>query len=221
MNRMQPTHKEFAQGIEKTITQRVDQYGSISVQDLIAALWIAMNDGKVTAEEVAQFERMTATQSEYMEPFARAMVPSFLEQLRSKVVAEGSIPAEPTQILVEGLDARIVGTWEYTNYVGSGEFSVTVNQVLALYPDGRFVFNRSASANLKYRDSSGNRDGMTSLFSNADPGDRGRWTARNGRLRLEFENDTYIDYVYLVDGSPGNRGLLTKAGGKQKYWVEL
>lgn len=115
-------------------------------------------------------------------------------------------------------DARLVGAWRYESHYfsgpGGGNFSSTSIRYLTLQADGTAYSGGRLLASATHKDSGGDPYAHSSLDSGDPDQKRGRWSAGNGRLFLQWK-DGGEEYKYEQSG---RSLLLTPEGGKPKLY---
>lgn len=117
-------------------------------------------------------------------------------------------------------DPRIFGSWRSENYSSSGIVSDRINTTsirnMILRSDGSCTSGGQFLANIENRSSSGTVDTGTGA------GTHGRWGTGNSKLYLIWNDGSYGEYTYYVQGTPGSRQmLLTPANGNKELWEEV
>ncbi|MBI2191915.1 MAG: hypothetical protein HYU36_08025 [Planctomycetes bacterium] len=119
-------------------------------------------------------------------------------------------------------DPRLVGAWRYEHYYSTKDFSSTSIKTTVLRPDGSFSSSGQTMANAQHRDGGGDLTGSTMLDTGESAGDRGRWGAGGSKLFLIWDDGSYAEYQYHVEGQPGARNLLlVTPDGKKQLWTEV
>ena len=109
-----------------------------------------------------------------------------------------------------------MSVWHYSDRMSSGGFSLSSHRYRMLGADGRFVQGGQSFATSVPRDSSGNWAGIDSLRSGVAPEDRGRWETKGRHLVLNFEDKTYAEFDYFVQGGSL---VLTSSKGTRTLWT--
>jgi hypothetical protein len=119
-------------------------------------------------------------------------------------------------------DLTLVGTWRYESHFFSGTFSSTTLRYMVLRPDGTLSSGGRLLASMEHKDQYGDPTGSTTADTGEDSGERGRWGAGNGKLYLIWDDGSYAEYGYYVEGAPGSRKMLLKpSDGKNELWEEV
>jgi hypothetical protein len=119
-------------------------------------------------------------------------------------------------------DPRLVGAWRHESHYSSGTFSSTTIHNLLLRPDGTFTTDSRLLASMEHRDSGGDPTGWTNADTGQDPGQNGRWGAANGKLVRMWNDGSYSELPYYVEGSPGQgKVLITLPSGKKQLWLQV
>ncbi|MEK9137531.1 MAG: hypothetical protein AAB393_10445, partial [Bacteroidota bacterium] len=116
-------------------------------------------------------------------------------------------------------DPRLIGTWRYESYYSSsssgyssGNFSSTSIRYMVFQPDGTF---RSGSRLFASTDA-------VTADTGEDPGEHGRWSAGDGKLYLMWDDGSYAEHGYYIEGQPGSQKMLLKPtnGSKDQLWEQ-
>ena len=110
-------------------------------------------------------------------------------------------------------DPGLVGSWRYESVYMSGDFSSTSVRYMTLRADGTFGWG----SRLLFSSDAGGGD------TGGSPGERGRWSAANKKLSLVWDDGSYAEYGYYVQGAQGSRQMLLKPtnGDKNQLWEEV
>lgn len=119
-------------------------------------------------------------------------------------------------------DPRIVGAWRYEHYYSTKDFSSTSIRTTVLRADGTFSSSGQTMANATHKDGAGDTTGSTMVDTGESAGDRGRWGAAAGKLYLMWDDGSFAEYNYRVEGQAGARSiLLVTSDGKKQLWEEV
>jgi hypothetical protein len=225
MSRARFTRRELDAGIEAMLASRLETFGSLTGEDALAVFAMIVHDGLATSAECAAWlqavERYGTDHTEF-HAVTIALAKELLAQTEDPSGGPAPPPAPSAPPPRDDLDPRLIGRWDYTRYYNTGTFSSTISRVMILAADGKFIEDGASSATLRSVDATGRHTGTTSAYSGAAPDERGTWSAKNGVLRLDYDNQTYSEYRYEASGPSGERRLLTRSkSGKQQFWVEF
>ena len=93
---------------------------------------------------------------------------------------------------------------------------------MTLRPDGTFTSGGRFLASMSHDDAYGNPTGSSMADTGQDPGERGRWYTGKKRLYLMWDDGSYAEYGYYVEGAQGSRQMLLKPDGdKNQLWEEV
>jgi hypothetical protein len=72
------------------------------------------------------------------------------------------------------------------------------------------------------KDSLGNQTFVGGVAGQSENGDRGTWTAGNGKVYVQWQDGSTGEWSYRVGGLPGNRRLFLQDANQSKpdEWVE-
>ena len=119
------------------------------------------------------------------------------------------------------IDPVLVGNWRYEDNYSSGEFIGITVRYMSLRQDGSFDTSGRVVASMESDDAYGNPIGSTHADTGTSPGDRGRWGTGNKKLYLMWDDGSYAEYGYYIEGAAGGRKMLLKpANGKNELWYE-
>lgn len=121
------------------------------------------------------------------------------ERFQNAVPEAGkTIDQSPSSIAQPDLDARLIGSWTFTDsssssygYSAISSVSVSVHETFVFMDDGRF-FRRSDV----FADQSSSASQMA--WSRSETGDRGRWSIRFGSLHLDWDDNYVSDAGYYI-----------------------
>jgi hypothetical protein len=110
-------------------------------------------------------------------------------------------------------DPRFIGVWRSESYYSSGDFSSASVRYMTFQPDGTF----SSGGRLMFSSDAGTGD------TGDSDGERGRWAAANDKVYLMWDNGSYAEYGYYIQGQPGSQEMLFKPtnGGKNELWTQV
>jgi len=112
------------------------------------------------------------------------------------------------------LDQHLFGRWLHSSFMSDGGLSLTFENYLMLGSDGYFVQSNQSFGGASFIDEFGNWSGANSFRTEVAPAERGRWSAREQWLRLDFDNQTYRAFRYEYDQ---NSLLLYHQSGNKLY----
>jgi hypothetical protein len=119
-------------------------------------------------------------------------------------------------------DPRLVGTWRYEKIYISGTFSTTTVRYMALRADGTLTSGSRFLASMSHQNQYGDSTGSSTADTGQDPGERGRWYSGEDRLYLMWDDGSYSEYGYYIEGAPGSRSMLLKTKDDEKeLWEEV
>ena len=122
-------------------------------------------------------------------------------------------------------DPRVVGSWRCETYNSSGIVSDRINTTsirnMVFRPDGACSSGGQFLANTERRPPSGVSNYDT-IDTGSSAGVNGRWGAANSKLYIIWNDGSYAEYTYHIQGAPGSRQmLLTTANNKKELWSEV
>ena len=75
---------------------------------------------------------------------------------------------------------------------------------------------------MEHRDSGANPTGWSSADTGGDPGQRGRWGTANKVLYLMWDDGSYGEQGYYIEGQPPRQSMLLQpSGSKKKLWSQV
>lgn len=148
---------------------------------------------------------------------------------KTKIAAREGLLKEIFASLAAGSgerDPHLVGGWKFWSYKSSpnGKFSTETKRRFQFLPDGTCFWQSAAesSGSAEGRDSLGNQTftgGFVSQRGNGN-GDRGQWTAGDGKLYVLWDDGTTGTWDYEVkQAANGKRLFLTGANNKPDEWM--
>lgn len=111
-------------------------------------------------------------------------------------------------------DPRLIGTWTYESYTQSKDFSSTNVTNLTFAPDGGHRRGGQFAAGQTHRQD-GEETGRSLVDSGGVNGEVGTWVAGNGKLTVRWQNGTFEEWTYEVNGP----NLLLKGTGEPRLYV--
>ena len=107
------------------------------------------------------------------------------------------------------------GQWINSTYMSSGGMNLTINHYRFFGPDGRFMEGSRSLSTSTYYNSSGQWTGWGNASTAYKPSDRGSWGVDCTSLLLNYDNNTFAEYIYELSGTSL---LLHNHKGKEQFW---
>lgn len=123
-------------------------------------------------------------------------------------------------------DPRLIGTWRsesyYSSRTSSDSFNTTSIRYMVFQPDGSFSSGGRFLASTQNDYPSGGTSSSSTVDTGSPAGERGRWGTGSNRLYLMWDDGSYAEYGYHIEGVPGDRKmLLNPVNGKNELWEEI
>lgn len=145
---------------------------------------------------------------------------------KNKIAARDGILKDIFASLAAGAgerDANLVGRWSFWSYKSSadGKFGTETKRRFQFLADGTCYWQSSgeSSGNFQGRDSLGNQTFVGGVAGQSTNGDKGQWTAGNGKLYVLWDDGTTGTWDYEVRQNNGKKLLLKGNQNQPDEWM--